>query len=140
MTESDLERLEAVHARAIGLVIAGARAGFFVREPDGSMQTIKSHQEFQVRAPASKPVRKKRVWMAAVAACVCLCTVLAWPSKAFGVEQRDGAFHIALYRRPAGARLEIVDGAERHSIAITPNLTSVVYASQSHDVRVRLIR
>ncbi len=45
LTESDLERL--CHL-PIALVVAGGRAGFFVREPDGSMLTILSYQEFPV--------------------------------------------------------------------------------------------
>src|SRR5258708_358249 len=49
LPEEDLVRLEALDSpSAIALVIAGDAGGFFVREPDGSMQTIKSYQEFPV--------------------------------------------------------------------------------------------
>ena len=51
LTESDLERLHGLDPRSIALVIAGDNGGFFVREPEGSMRTIKSYQEFPVRAP-----------------------------------------------------------------------------------------
>jgi len=45
LAESDLERFESQRA-AVALVIAGSRAGFFVRQADGSIQTIRSHEEF----------------------------------------------------------------------------------------------
>jgi hypothetical protein len=45
LAESDLERFEGQRA-AVALVIAGDRAGFFVRQADGSIQTIRSHEEF----------------------------------------------------------------------------------------------
>jgi hypothetical protein len=50
LAESDLERFEGQRA-AVALVIAGDRAGFFVRQADGSIQTIRSHEEFTL-APA----------------------------------------------------------------------------------------
>lgn len=45
LSESDLERFESQRA-AVALVIAGDRAGFFVRQADGSIQSIRSHEEF----------------------------------------------------------------------------------------------
>jgi hypothetical protein len=46
------------HQVAVALVVAGGRAGFFVREPDGSIQAIRSHEEFPVAALAASPVAK----------------------------------------------------------------------------------
>src|SRR5712692_2580154 len=45
LTEPNLRQLEQL-PNAVALVIAGDQGGFFVREPDGSMQTIQSYQEF----------------------------------------------------------------------------------------------
>ena len=47
LSESDLESFEGQRA-AVALVIAGDRAGFFVRQADGSIQAIRSHEEFAV--------------------------------------------------------------------------------------------
>ena len=56
LTESDLERFEGQRA-AVALVIAGDRAGFFVRQADGSIQGIRSHEEFSV-TPAVAALRE----------------------------------------------------------------------------------
>lgn len=49
LMESDLEWFERQQA-TIALVIAGGRAGFFVRQADGSIQTVCSHEEFPLAA------------------------------------------------------------------------------------------
>lgn len=59
LTEEDLLHLETLDAESgfaagIALVIAGRQGGFFVRELDGSMQTIKSYQEFPIRPPSEE--------------------------------------------------------------------------------------
>lgn len=141
MTESDIARLHGLDPRAFGLVIAGSNAGFFVREPDGSMQTIKSHQEFQIRSPVRTNAKWPAMpWLPLAAASIVAIAILVWPSRSLTIESRDGAVRIALHKRPAGAHLEITDGPERHSIPISPSLTSVVYSPVTRDVHVRLIR
>ena len=68
LTEPDILRLEnmdnlnhrdddVASGGAIALVIAGGYGGFFVREPNGSMQTIQSYQEFPIRALSPKTNR-----------------------------------------------------------------------------------
>src|SRR5205807_8401599 len=47
LTESDLEFVEAQQAD-LALAVVGPKGGFFVRETDGSMQTIQSLEEFPV--------------------------------------------------------------------------------------------
>src|ERR1700722_19271487 len=65
LTEDDLARLESLQsADAIALVIAGNTAGFFVREPGGAMQTIKSYQEFPVRKILRRKPPQIREWLA----------------------------------------------------------------------------
>jgi hypothetical protein len=53
LAEADLERFEGQRA-AVALVIAGDRAGFFVRQADGSIQSIRSHEEFSL-TPGEPP-------------------------------------------------------------------------------------
>lgn len=141
LTEDDLERLETLdNSGAIALVIAGDTAGFFVREPDGSMQTIQSYQEFPIRDIARKPVRASRPWVPLTVAAAAAMTILAWPSHAYSVHEDSGQLRISLRLKDQGTQLEIIDGKERRVIQITPSLTSVIYTPHTHDVRVRIIR
>ena len=55
LTDDDLARFER-HQGVVALVIAGGQAGFFVREPDGSVQSIRSHEEFRMVDAAPRPV------------------------------------------------------------------------------------
>ncbi len=265
LTEPDILRLENMDQElesgaAIALVIAGGYGGFFVREPNGCMQTIQSYQEFPIRAPSLQPTRPARLlrlatqaarlklvnfvrplkfvkslkfakqlqsviraklakqcgagwqpaagceparsnnasageqparsltscptrhsrnrrdsllakqltlvrttraklvthlkqvseWMpvAIVGAAVVILTGCVFPppyfsrSAPFTVQERDGQLRIALIPSALspGARLQIVDGEERRSIAISPSLTSVVYEPRTHDVHITLVR
>ena len=54
LTDDDLANFEK-HQGLLALVVAGGQAGFFVREPDGSVQAIRSHEEFKVADAASRP-------------------------------------------------------------------------------------
>jgi len=54
LTDDDLANFEK-HQAALALVVAGGQAGFFVREPDGSVQAIRSHEEFRVADAAPRP-------------------------------------------------------------------------------------
>ncbi len=54
LTDDDLANFEK-HQGVLALVVAGGQAGFFVREPDGSVQAIRSHEEFKVADAASRP-------------------------------------------------------------------------------------
>jgi len=58
LTDDDLAKFEK-HQGLLALVVAGGQAGFFVREPDGSVQAIRSHEEFKVAdaAPQLAPAR-----------------------------------------------------------------------------------
>ena len=101
LTDDDLEQAARV-AEGVVLVVAGKRAGFFTRELDGSMQAVRSYEEFAVADVAAeresptaltKPGRDKRwrhpavppmrAWKAALAATV----VLAGPAIAFAYLQ-----------------------------------------------------
>jgi hypothetical protein len=201
LTEEDILRLETLEkvnhlndnlaGGAIALVIAGVHAGFFVRELDGSMQTIQSHEEFKIRALSPKTNRVARLWkflkdvrlvdhlqlldhlkllddamrsmLASVGMCakqmkpwlphaialaaVILCGNSLLRSAHFTsatplrVQEHDGQLQIGLSPKALspGARLQIVDGAERRSILISSSLTSVLYAPLTRDVRISIV-
>ncbi len=143
LTEDDLARLEALHsADAIALVIAGNNAGFFVREPGGAMQTIKSYQEFPVRKISRRKSPPIREWLALAAATVVAIALFAWPTSPIEISDESSALRIRLHRAALadGARIQIVDGAERRSIPITRGLSSIVYAPLTRDVRITVTR
>src|SRR5579862_2861882 len=58
LTESDLELFDRENA-VVALVVVGDKGGFFVREADGSIQTIQSHEEFFLDGTASPPPPQK---------------------------------------------------------------------------------
>jgi len=143
LTEDDLSRLEALHSpHAIALVIAGNIAGFFVREPGGAMQTIKSYQEFPVRKisrPKALPIRE---WLAVAAAMVVGIALFAWPTNPIEIRAESSTLRIRVHRGAVtdGARIQIVDGTEHRSIPITRGLSSIVYAPITRDVRITVTR
>lgn len=143
LTENDLARLEALHSPdAIALVIAGNTAGFFVREPGGAMQTIKSYQEFPVRRISKRRPPPVREYLALAAAMAITIALFAWPTNPIEIRAESSALRIRLHRAALsdGARIQIVDGAERRSIPITRGLSSIVYAPVTRDVRVTVTR
>ncbi len=76
LTEADLAFFHQ-HSAELALVVAGKQAGFFVREANGSIQTVRSHEEFSIATPPSPalpgPVPSddrqayKQAWRAALA-------------------------------------------------------------------------
>jgi hypothetical protein len=71
LTEEEVQEFEQHHAK-VALVIAGERAGFFVREADGSIQAVASHEEFAVaevrrKKNAKTPARSEEHTLAAKA-------------------------------------------------------------------------
>jgi hypothetical protein len=165
LTDDDLANFEKHHG-VLALVVAGNQAGFFVREPDGSIQAIRSHEEFPVAALAASPGAKKPeprpgverptpapgIWPAwkRMAACV---AVLAVPAGAFAYLRPLLRLPIALaLREEAGqlvigwnadaltddSRLEIRDGSERTLVMLPAQMSSATYGPQGGDVEVRL--
>ena len=53
LTDDDLAVLDRV-PNGVALVVAGARAGFFAREADGSIQAVRSHEEFLISDAAAQ--------------------------------------------------------------------------------------
>ena len=54
LTEEDLDAFDCAKA-AVALVVAGPRAGFFIREHDGSIQAIRSREEIFLPASGRRP-------------------------------------------------------------------------------------
>jgi hypothetical protein len=166
LTDDDLANFES-HQGILALVMAGGQAGFFVREPDGSVQAIRSHEEFRVADAASRPSVETsaaaelpappRGWWQVrlawkrVAACAAF---LAVPAGAFAylrpllphmpialaIREEAGQLVIAWNAGSLaeGSRLEIQDGSERTILMLPANASSATYGLQGDDVEVRL--
>jgi hypothetical protein len=143
LTEADLEHLEQTGG-SIALVLAGINAGFFVHEPGGAIQTIKSYQEFCILDRPPPKLDRRKVWISL--ACF---AALAFPfvTRAFSrtppldLSVREEASQLRISWNPQSfpaARLEITDGAERSWIPVTHNLSSATYVPLTGDVLIRL--
>jgi hypothetical protein len=167
LTDDDLANFES-HQGVLALVIAGGRAGFFVRESDGSVQAIRSHEEFKVADAASRPSAEinttaelpgpaiREWWQARllwkrVAACAALLAVPAGafaylrpllPHMPIALAIREQAGQLVIGWNAGslaeGGRLEIQDGSERTILMLPANASSATYAPQGNDVEVRL--
>jgi hypothetical protein len=164
LTEEDLEYFEKLQVD-VALVIVGRRAGVFVREAGGEMESLRSLEEFlipllpelgaqpAVTGNAARPSRRAQaewVWIAMAAALV-LAVPLAGmtyfrPLRAapldLRVREHDGQLVISWNPRSKvdGGRLEIYDGATRALTMIQRGQTSATYAAKSPDVGVTLRR
>jgi len=148
LTEEDLERFEKAEA-SVALVISGESGGFFVRDAGGSIETVRSYEEFSLNAapalPAApvrvvKPVRKTRRWLWAASLLLLLPLVFFVPHKqppplALNLEEEAGQLHIS-WTVPTEAKLTIIDGSHRSSVNITREQSSVTYARRTGDVTV----
>jgi hypothetical protein len=146
LTEINLHHLERA-AGSIALVIAGPNAGFFVYQPDGAIQTIKSYLEFPLtdRPPAPAPRRDRRKLSISLA-CIAL---LAAPliahtvprSRPLNLNVHEYAGQLRISWNPdafASARLEISDGADRTWIPVPHDLASATYVPLSGNLQIRL--
>jgi hypothetical protein len=167
LTDDDLANFEK-HQGVLALVVAGGRAGFFVREPDGRVQAIRSHEEFRVADAASRPVqggidaavelpspspewwRAAQTWKRAGACAV----LLAIPAAAFAylrpllpqlpialaIREEAGQLVIGWNAGAIteGSRLVIQDGSQRTVLMLPANASSATYGRQGNDVEVHL--
>jgi hypothetical protein len=143
LTEEDLERFEKAEA-SVAMVISGETGGFFVRDAAGSMETVRSYEEFCLITPAppvlrAKPVVKKRRshWAASV---VLLPLAYFIPHKppvplAINLQEDAGQLHIS-WNVPTEAKLTIIDGVHRSFVDITREQSSITYARRTGDVTV----
>jgi len=164
LTDDDLANFEK-HQGILALVVAGGKAGFFVREPDGSVQAIRSHEEFQVADAATRPVSGQtaaaelpspspRGWQHIWKRVVACAALLAIPAGAFAylrpllprlpiaVALREEAGQLVIGWNASalseGGRLEIRDGSERTVLMLPADTASATYGLHGADVEVRL--
>src|SRR5580704_12744855 len=142
LTESNLETFESENA-LVALVIAGDKAGFFVREPDGSIQSVRSHEEFPIRNQIpSTPYRGKWAWVTAAGFALALLFPVfrQRPPQplALQVSEERNELHIVWEAREH-AILEIHDGGERVAIPVSPDQSNATYARRTSTVEISLI-
>ena len=166
LTDDDLANFEK-HRGILALVVAGGQAGFFVREPDGSVQAIRSHEEFQVADAAARPVSRgtgaaferpspashgwrQHIWKRAAA----FAGLLAIPACGFAyfkpllpqlpialaIREESGQLRIGWNAGALtqGSRLEISDGSARTILMLAADTSSATYGLVGGDVEVRL--
>ena len=154
LTESDLVFLNQQKA-GLALVVAGRRAGFFVREPDGSIQTVRSHEEFSISeqkpptpAPPSVavPPRRKRVPARVLAlAMLPLAAIAVWPQRSQDSPQNleihaSGRQLRISWKAGNCAVLAIRDGRGRVAIPVYADQSSATFAPEGDVVEVSLMR
>jgi hypothetical protein len=163
LTEGDLALFKQ-HPSEIALVVAGDRAGFFVREADGSIQTVRSHEEFCItRLHADPPIvpavplittprtprlvlKWTRKWALAGLASLGMVPIAAlavFPQQPTpsALELRESGGQLRISWKPGrNAVLAIDDGGRRLSIPVYANQSNVTYAPRSSQVEVMLVR
>ncbi|MBZ5602931.1 MAG: hypothetical protein LAO79_11545, partial [Acidobacteriia bacterium] len=137
LTEPDLERFEQTQS-SIALIIAGDSAGFFTREPDGSIQSLRSREEV---ACAPAPGRSPRwQWIPAILLFIAAATIPMhrwWPrDPALSVREDAGQLRIAWTRAPG--TLELVDGSLHATLPVTALDSGIAYQPHTGDIAIRL--
>lgn len=161
LTESDLGRFECCEGPA-ALVVAGAKAGFFVYEADGSIETIKSQEEFLLpgAVPPTKLVEPPTfviqdakissridswVWIASLAflsIAIAFLTQPYWlprPQISLTAHELSGQLRISWNPAAAGSlgtTLEIADGNAHVSMPLSPAFASATYVRRTSDVQI----
>jgi hypothetical protein len=138
LTEEDLERFEKADA-CVALVISGTRAGFFVRDAAGSMETVRSYEEFSTGEQPPAAVKPKWPWAAALLLpLIPLAFHRPAPKEiALAMRENDGQLRIS-WSAPTRATITILDGGETRLIPIGPQQLSATYARRSDDVTVKI--
>jgi hypothetical protein len=148
LTEEDLERFEKADA-CVAMVISGETGGFFVRDAAGSIETVRSYEEFsiyaQTRVAAGPVAVKKQKWLWALGLGVCLALIplvyfIPWhppPLLAMCLSESAGQLRIS-WNVPSQNTLTILDGGELTSILITPEESTATYARRTGDVTVAI--
>jgi hypothetical protein len=166
LTEKDLALFEKRRAH-LALVIAGGRAGFFIKEADGTFRTIRSYEEFPTAgerlagldaqrrlAPAARPAPRRRSTIAWSWAAAVVTALLAIPfaglayftpllpaaAIALAVHEREGQL-VATWNARAisrGAQLEIRDGAQHTVVPLEAGQSSATYFVRDGDLEVSI--
>jgi len=136
LTEKDLERFDKAEA-CVAMVTSGNTGGFFVRDAAGSIETVRSYEEFSVKAtPVPLAVHGPRwPW----AACLLLIPLLFFtprhPQLALTVREAEGQLRIS-WNVPTTEPLTILDGGERTYVPTVLEQSTATYARRSGDVMV----
>ena len=164
LTETDLAFFKEQQGE-VALVVAGHRAGFFLREEDGSIQTVRSHEEFSaevrhfnapfpvttslVTTSAEQRLMPKPRWPRTlagiamlgalpIAALAVLPKRIAKASSALEVREAGGELRIS-WKPGHTAVLAIDDGGRKLAIPVYSNQSNVTYAPQASEVEVSLV-
>lgn len=146
LTDSDIARFEE-SGLAAALVVAGEKAGFFVRSSDGSLQSIRSFDEFSVPRARSRGVRIVAGHKGIFAAALLLLTVLPLagivylrhPVHSAGLTVRQQGDQLLISWRPGRpGLLEISDSGQITSFQFPANQSAATYIRRGGDVRVKL--
>lgn len=147
LTDSDIARFEESGA-STALVVAGDKAGFFVRSSDGSLQSIQSFEEFSVPPARSRGVRIVGRYKGTFAAAL-LLTILPVAGIAYLVTRRllspagltvreDGHQLLISWRPGRPGLLEISDSGQITSFRFPADQCAATYTRHGGDVRVKL--
>jgi len=161
LTEADLALFEKRDV-LLALVIAGDRAGFFVKDADGSFRTIRSYEEFPTvperpwpaPLPVTRPAKRRKFatpwnWAAAVvtallaiplAGLAYFTPLLPTPTIALAVDEREGQLVTTWNARAvsSGSQIEIRDGAERTVMPLAAGQSSTTYRVRDGDLEVSI--
>ena len=140
LTEEDLERFEKADA-CVAMVISGETGGFFVRDTHGSIEAVRSYQEFSIHGPPGR--RREAAKLSCVAlgrlpgagAAVSSIPVTSIRRSRCILQEDAGQLRIS-WNAPTSETLTILDGGDRTSVAISPGQTTATYARRTGDVTV----
>ncbi len=137
LTEEDMGRFEKADA-CVALVISGETGGFFVRDSAGSIEAVRSYQEFSIHSPA-KVVKQRRSWTWCLLLLPLLYFIPRAPERPLAVTLREDSGQLRIsWNVPTNATLSILDDGQRTSISIARDLSSLTYARSSGDVTVEI--
>ena len=135
------------HQSAIALVVAGDRAGFFVREADGSIQAVRSYEEFSISdgpmPSKSAPARRLR-WASAAMGVLSLPAVALAYWRPVPIEMRAHAHGGQLFiswdvgALDHGGRLEITDAHGHTVVRLSKGTASATFGAVGSSMDVRL--
>jgi len=147
LTDSDIARFEQSGAAA-ALVVAGEKAGFFVRSSDGSLQSIRSFEEFSVPPAHSRGVRivarSKGIFAAALLLTILPVAGIGYlaqrrPVPPAGLTVREKGGQLLISWRPGHpALLEISDSGQITTFRFPADRCAATYIRRGADVRVKL--
>jgi hypothetical protein len=146
LTDADIARFEKSGATA-ALVVAGQKAGFFVRSSDGSLQSIRSFEEFSVPHARSSRVRIVARYKGTFAGALLLLTILLVAGIAYlgravpptGLTLREDGDQLLISWRPGRpGLLEISDSGQITSVRFPADRCVATYIRRGGDVRVKL--